>query len=319
MSTKPLISFGVPAYNCAGTISRTVNSILNCGINDLEIICVDDASTDDTRCVIGGLAKSDPRIRIISNEKNIGILASRKIIARQANGLLFVWVDSDDCILPSLKKLIDRYLDKLLDGSMLIHNAYISKSENDGFSLLYKGWRNKTTTPSKMLYRAALAEGVGAYPWSFVTTSSNVKIVYSEIRLPRDYIDDQSVFYKYFTICSKVYLADDITYIHYLSEGTDSHKQDFYERLSKTYKFESEQPLLSPISKHLIGKAILNEKFYYVSGGLTTQIKLSKSELRIALKCLFSRCFRLKTKVIFLTLIISPYLFRQIFSKKRRF
>lgn len=319
MSVKPLICFGIPAYNCAETISRTINSIVNCGIRDFEIVCVNDASSDNTIDVLTKMAKEDPRIKVISNKRNLGILISRAIIAKQSTGLLFTWVDSDDCLLPSFKNLVDRYLEKIINGSMLIHDAYIAKVGSHEFSRLYSWSHDRMVSPNQMFFRAALAEGIGAYPWSFITTSSNVKLVYDKLRFSRDYIDDQLVFYKYFSVCDEVYLSGEITYVHYLSDGSDSHKRDFFGRLSRTYKFESEQPELQRIKTYLIGKMILNDKYYQVSNNSAAPITISKSESIVLLRCILSKHFSIKTKLTFLFLIVFPNLFRLIFSRKRRY
>jgi len=63
---------------------------------DIEIILVNDASTDNTLKIIEELKKEDPRIEIINNEKNMGILYSRCIGALNANGKYIVTLDHDD-------------------------------------------------------------------------------------------------------------------------------------------------------------------------------------------------------------------------------
>lgn len=65
---KPLISVIMPVYNCEKTIATALNSVLRQSYANLDVIVVDDASTDGTRKVVTGIAATDPRIRLIDAE-----------------------------------------------------------------------------------------------------------------------------------------------------------------------------------------------------------------------------------------------------------
>ena len=96
---KPIASSIIPVYNSKNFISRAIKSIQNQNILNIEIILVDDKSTDDTLLFIKELQKSDPRIKIISNKKNMGTLYSRCIGALSANGRYIFPLDNDDMFL----------------------------------------------------------------------------------------------------------------------------------------------------------------------------------------------------------------------------
>ena len=98
-SNHPLISAIVPVYNCKNFINRAVKSIQNQNITNIEIILVDDVSTDDTLSVIEDLQKEDQRIKIIKNKKNMGILYSRSIGALSSKGKYIFSLDNDDMFL----------------------------------------------------------------------------------------------------------------------------------------------------------------------------------------------------------------------------
>ena len=66
----PQISVLMGIYNCADTLEEAVNSIINQTFTDWELIMCDDCSTDNTLAVAQELAKRDPRIKVIKNEKN---------------------------------------------------------------------------------------------------------------------------------------------------------------------------------------------------------------------------------------------------------
>ena len=86
LSENPKISAIIPVYNSKNFISRAIKSIQNQNILNIEIILVNDFSTDDTLSEIEKIQKEDPRIKIINNKKNMGILYSRSIGALSAKG-----------------------------------------------------------------------------------------------------------------------------------------------------------------------------------------------------------------------------------------
>jgi glycosyltransferase involved in cell wall biosynthesis len=93
------ISFVIPAYDCAGTISETVESIFqdNFQKGD-EIIIVNDGSTDNTLQILKRLQVLHPMIQIISNKQNLGCPASRNVGIRKARNKLIFNLDSDNIL-----------------------------------------------------------------------------------------------------------------------------------------------------------------------------------------------------------------------------
>ncbi len=94
-STK-LVSVVMPAFNCAFTIERSVNSLLQQSYPFWELIIVDDFSSDDTWSLILRLSSLDSRIRAISNSENKGPAFSRNLAIDLSNGDLIAFLDADD-------------------------------------------------------------------------------------------------------------------------------------------------------------------------------------------------------------------------------
>lgn len=88
------VSIIIPAYNSATTIRDTISSCINQTHNDLEIIIVNDCSTDNTNEVINEF--NDDRIRVINNSINVGAGGSKYIGSTQARGDYTMFLDSDD-------------------------------------------------------------------------------------------------------------------------------------------------------------------------------------------------------------------------------
>ncbi len=96
---NPLVSFIVPAYNAAQYVASTLDSILNCGYEPMEIVVVDDGSTDETRKVLESYVEKDSRVRFFYQE-NKGVSYARNHAIREAKGKYILPVDADDLILP---------------------------------------------------------------------------------------------------------------------------------------------------------------------------------------------------------------------------
>ena len=97
-SKYPKVSAVIPLYNCKRTILRSIRSIQNQNISDFEIILVNDFSKDESLSIVEQYQKDDPRIKIINNQRNMGILYSRSIGALAAKGQ-YIFPSDDDMLL----------------------------------------------------------------------------------------------------------------------------------------------------------------------------------------------------------------------------
>ncbi|MBD5391690.1 glycosyltransferase family 2 protein [bacterium] len=94
----PKISIVVPVYNVGPYLSRCLDSLIWQSLKDIEIICVDDASTDDSLEILRGYAEKDKRIQVIPLVKNSGVATARNTGIDAASGEYIGFVDSDDCV-----------------------------------------------------------------------------------------------------------------------------------------------------------------------------------------------------------------------------
>lgn len=98
---KTIISVIVPAYNVEAWIKNCLKSVCDQTYRDLEIIVIDDGSTDRTGEIIDLYAKKDPRI-IAIHQKNSGLVAVRELGIQISNGQYIGFVDGDDTIEPDM-------------------------------------------------------------------------------------------------------------------------------------------------------------------------------------------------------------------------
>lgn len=104
-SSNPLVSVIIPVYNVAKILERCVNSVLTQSYENLEIILVDDGSTDLSRQFCDAFAKKDQRVQVI-HQPNQGLSAARNAGLARATGAYLTFVDSDDSVQPYLVELL---------------------------------------------------------------------------------------------------------------------------------------------------------------------------------------------------------------------
>ena len=92
-----LISIVIPIYNLQGYISDCLDSVLGQSVRDIEVICVDDGSTDDSMHILEDYAKKDYRLRVIHQE-NAGAAVARNNGIDCATGKYLCFVDGDDML-----------------------------------------------------------------------------------------------------------------------------------------------------------------------------------------------------------------------------
>lgn len=89
------VSIIIPVYNTSMYLDKCLNSLLNQTLNEIEIICVNDGSTDDSLIVLQNFAQKDGRVKII-DQKNQGQSVARNAGIKEAKGEYIGFIDSDD-------------------------------------------------------------------------------------------------------------------------------------------------------------------------------------------------------------------------------
>lgn len=108
------LSVIIPVYNNENDLERCFNSILNQNINDLEIIVVNDGSTDNSDKIIQEYEKNHQEIKYFKKE-NTGVADSRNYGIEKASGKYIMFLDADDYLDIALYKNIKKYIDEDID------------------------------------------------------------------------------------------------------------------------------------------------------------------------------------------------------------
>lgn len=212
----PEVSVLIPAYNKERHIERAVRSVLNQSLDDLEVVITDDASTDRTPEIIGKLAESDSRIRIVTHTENRGTLISRLDAFQASSGRYLLCLDADDT------------LDRECAGTLL-KTAKQTDSDLTGFGArLLDGSRNlgtvdavKHTLTGNHIFETAFCRHL--YNWSIC-----LKLVRRELfelaaaESERFYCVSAEDFYFYTILSShskRLTMSGRIFYNYYAGEG----------------------------------------------------------------------------------------------------
>lgn len=120
---NPKVSVIIPAYNVQDYIAECVESIIKQNIRDIEIICVDDCSTDDTNSILKKYAKKHKNIKIYKNVENGGLAKTRNVGIEKATGDYLLFVDGDDTLQEKTVSELIQYVRKY-NADIIMFDAY---------------------------------------------------------------------------------------------------------------------------------------------------------------------------------------------------
>lgn len=243
----PKISVIIPVYNTAQYLPQCLDSIINQTFNDIEIICINDGSTDTSLDILNEYSLKDHRIKIINQENN-GQAVARNIGLDVAIGSYIYFVDSDDSIheqtleiMYSVAEKTECYIVATEDVNQLSKNkANIKKYQltdikynlhnNPLRHLLNNVWSSSVIW-NKLYKREALKdwrfiEGIYFEDWPFITCLFSTINKYATIPYSLYYYNDKNVSTVRSTFTSKK-LNDYVTgirFTHQYFQATDKIK-----------------------------------------------------------------------------------------------
>jgi glycosyltransferase involved in cell wall biosynthesis len=179
--TTPTVSVIIPAYNAAGFVGRTLESLRAQTFADFEAIVVDDGSKDDTARIVQEIVDLDPRFRLI-RQANGGVAAARNRAIEEARGRYLANLDSDDMWRPTFLERTLAALEAAGHDAVFAfartlwideHDRLLAQAEQPlppvvGYRELLI--RNLVGNGSAMLMRAAAVRDIGGYDEGLVRT-----------------------------------------------------------------------------------------------------------------------------------------------------
>jgi teichuronic acid biosynthesis glycosyltransferase TuaG len=128
ISRPPRISVVIPAYDAERFLSDAVESVLRQTLRDLELIIVNDGSTDATRFLAERFREGDQRVRIV-DKRNGGLSSARNAGIAAASGDLICFLDADDILLPDKLERQARFLMDFPGCDLVYSDYYVGDSE----------------------------------------------------------------------------------------------------------------------------------------------------------------------------------------------
>ncbi|MCP4643907.1 MAG: glycosyltransferase [bacterium] len=174
---NPRVSVVMPVYNGAATVRRAVDSVLCQTWRDLELVAVDDGSTDGTADVLNACVEADDRVRVVRNPSNQGIAPTLNTGTNAARGEWLAHIDADDEWVPDkLRKQMEFVEDHpdvgLLGTWSMARNAVTGDTQMrrapvSHEQVLERIWTRCPFNHSAIVVRKALLDRVGGYDCSF--------------------------------------------------------------------------------------------------------------------------------------------------------
>ncbi|OUW21777.1 MAG: hypothetical protein CBD21_00140 [bacterium TMED161] len=130
------VSLGIPVYNESRFLKKTIDSLINQTYSNIEIIAIDNASTDNSFRILKEYSNKDPRLKIFKNDKNIGLSNNFNLLVSKSSGEYFGWIGAHDIY---NKDYIEKMVSKIIknnNSSVVFSN--VSKIDSDNKIIINK-------------------------------------------------------------------------------------------------------------------------------------------------------------------------------------
>ena len=213
---QDLISVVVTCYNTSKYIYSCLKSILQQSYGNIEVICVDDCSTDDTKVLVHHMMRKDSRLSWLCTDKNSGLSASRNFGVSHCKGKYVLFVDGDDCLLPGA--IARLYAAKQNDDDIVVGGAIIHyEGGKERFGALVESDRNYYTIKKEEKVNA-LTDVKGASKfhvsaWGKLLRLSVIKD--NGIMFPEGLVYEDACFYwKYLCVAPHIHAISKPVYLY---------------------------------------------------------------------------------------------------------
>ena len=210
------VSVIVPVFNVESYLNESLDSILNQTLKDIEIICINDGSTDNSLDILENYAKKDKRIKIISKE-NEGQGVARNVGLDNAQGEYISFVDSDDFIKKDmLEKLYNKAENNNLDLVMCKVSSFDNETHEVDDDLWYyslKCFDGFKKDVFNNLDTKKFTDSISVTPYNKLYKRSFIET--NNIRFPNKYIfEDEVFFYNVYLKAKRISLVDENLYYY---------------------------------------------------------------------------------------------------------
>jgi glycosyltransferase involved in cell wall biosynthesis len=210
-----MVTIIVPIYNSEKYIKRCLDSVCAQSYTDLEIILVNDGSTDNSLNILQEYAESDNRIKVV-NQENKGVAAARNTGLRNATGDFILYVDSDDWI---EKNMVQRMLELMEDADIVFCSSdhadsseKVEKEDSQNIEI----WNQKKQQSEFMKHKRM----TGMLWNKLIRRTLTTGISFNE---KTGYGEDAEFLWKVLKRSKKMVVTNEILYHHVLEDSSISH------------------------------------------------------------------------------------------------
>lgn len=257
---NPLVSVIVPVYNIAPYLPKCINSIRNQIYQNIEIIIVDDGSTDETACLCDQFQMCDQRIKVLHKE-NGGTVSARKAGIVMADGEYATYVDGDDFI---EQTMISEMVKNLQNGDVVIcgvireFGGNIRYVKNEIECGIYEG-NSLNKLYQSMIHTGKLFER-GILPYSYAKLYRTALLKRNQLEVPNEIRvgEDPACLYPALLEADKIVVMSECFYHYQIRNnsvmGTNEGKEIesckiFYKYLKKKFQtFELKENLIEQLN-----------------------------------------------------------------------
>lgn len=215
---EPLCSIIVPIYNVEALLPRCIDSLIGQQYQNIEIILVNDGSTDSSEAICREYLNRDSRIKLI-NKENGGLSSARNAGLKLSKGEYIFFVDSDDYVTSDFCSVgVDGFLNHNADVVIFgFNNIFVDTNK-----IIKKHCRKSRVISKEEALKGTLIDG---YINSLAWNKAYKRELFDNIKYPEGMVfEDVGTTYKIFDKANTIYISSNITYNYELRNGSISNK-----------------------------------------------------------------------------------------------
>lgn len=260
---NPKVSIVIPVYNCEEYIGETLEALSNQSEKDIEIICVDDGSTDGSYAVMKNAALRDKRIQLFQ-QPNSGAGVARNVGLGKTSGDYVIFLDADDIISP---ELVERQLERIVqtdaDVSVCLSDA-LNVASGERSELAYAV--RKEALPAKQVFtlaelRGNAFKGMVGWAWDKIYRRDFLighRLEFQNLTSTNDlyFVFTSLVKAKKISLCDKKLITHRINISSSVSNTREKNPLNFIRALEEFKKFLVREKLFKTYERSFVSYAI---------------------------------------------------------------
>lgn len=218
-ASRPLVSIIVPLYNVEQFASQCVRSISEQTYSELEIILIDDGSSDGTPAICDEWSRRDTRVRVI-HQKNVGQAAARNVGIKNCEGEFIFCIDSDDYVDQNLVDRCISIIQKEHSDICVFRFRFIAEDNSEMVeSKRFQEFPSESPSLPEESLRLVIQDRLPSYPWSFIARSKIYKANAIQFPVGR-LMEDRGTTYRIFGGARLISYVDSFLYNYRVRTGS---------------------------------------------------------------------------------------------------